>query len=162
MQNTIQFKKISNLYEISRFLVLLKINISIRLIIRDKMFRTTVDFKIGQLNTLKNLLFELNEKDNQLIFHIEGTDNNQNEYSLSFHSIVPLAEMLKFKLSESIDFMKYIDTGDIVFGKNGIYDLDTEIRIDIMQYLPKSFLLDIQFNNRDNLIGSIELTFMTK
>ncbi len=122
------------------------------------MFKTTVDFRIGQLNTLENQLFEIKEENKQLIFHIEGTNNN-NRYSLSFISVISLEEMLKFTLNEHIDFIQYLDDGDIVFGKNDIYDLNTEIKIDIMRYLSSSFIITIYFKDRDNLVGSIELSF---
>jgi len=49
--------------------------------------------------------------------------------------------MLKFNLNEYIDFIQYVDDGDIVFGKNGIYDLNTEIKIDIMRYYYVALLL---------------------
>lgn len=84
-----------------------------------------------------------------MIFHIEGS-NNKNRYSLSFISIISLEEMLKFNLYEHIDFIQYLDDGDIVFGKNGIYDLNTEIKIDIMRYLPDSFIIVISFKDRDD------------
>ncbi len=42
-------------------------------IIRRKAIKTTVDFKIGQLKTLENQLFEISEENKQLIFHIEGS-----------------------------------------------------------------------------------------
>ncbi len=93
-----------------------------------------------------------------MIFYIEGSNNN-NRYSLSFISVISLEEMLKFNLNEHIDFIQYLDDGDIVFGKNGIYDLNTEIKIDIMRYLSSSFIITIYFKDRDNLVGSLELSF---
>lgn len=57
------------------------------------MFRTTTDFKIGQLNTLENQLFEITEENQQLNFYIEGK-NNENVYSLNFVSIISLEEIL--------------------------------------------------------------------
>lgn len=122
------------------------------------MFKTTTDFKIGQLNTLENQLFEITEENQQLNFHIEGR-NNKNIYSLDFISIISLEEMLKFNLNEHIDFIQYVDDGDIVFGKNGIYDLNTEIKMDIIRYLPSSFIIIISFKDRDNLVGYLELSF---
>lgn len=67
--------------------------------------------------------------------------------------------MLKFNLYEHIDFIQYIYGGDIVFGKNGIYDLNTEIKIDIMRYLPSSFILEINFKDCNNGGGYLELSF---
>lgn len=125
------------------------------------MFKTTTDFKIGQLNTLENQLFEITEENQQLNFYIEGK-NNENVYSLNFVSIISLEEMLKFNLNEHIDFIQYIDDGDIVFGKNGMYDLNIEIKIDIMRYLPNSFIIVISFKDRDNLVGHLELSFSVK
>lgn len=122
------------------------------------MFKTTVDFKIGKLKPLENQLFEITEENKQLIFHIEGS-NNKGRYSLSFISIISLEEMLKFNLYEHIDFIQYLDDGDIVFGKNGIYDLNTEIKIDIMRYLPSGFILTINFKDCDDLVGNLELSF---
>ena len=122
------------------------------------MFKTTVDFKIGQLNLLEKQSFEITEENNQLSFHIEG-GNTENMYSLDFISIISLEEMLRFNLYEHIDFIQYVDGGDIVFGKNGIYDLDTEIKIDIMRYLPNSFIIVISFKDCDNLVGHLELSF---
>jgi hypothetical protein len=126
------------------------------------MFKTSVDFKIGQLIDLENQLFEINEKNDRLIFHIEGIDKSKNKYSLSFVSSVSLEEMLTFELKKYIDFVQYVDEGDIVFGKNGIYDLDTEIRMEIMRYLPRSFVINVSFKDRDNLVGSLELVFSIK
>lgn len=40
--------------------------------------------------------------------------------------------MLRFNLNEHMDFMKYVDKDDIVSGKNGVYDSNTEIKVDIM------------------------------
>lgn len=122
------------------------------------MFKTTTDFKIGQLNTLEKQSFEIIEENKQLNFHIEGK-KNKNIYSLNFISIISLEEMLKFNLNEHIDFIQYVDEGDIVFGKNGIYDLNTEIKIDIIRYLPSSFIIIIYFKDRNNLIGYLELSF---
>ena len=122
------------------------------------MFKTTTDFKIGQLNALEKQTFKITEDNQQLIFYIEGRDNN-NSYSLSFISLISLEEMLKFNLYEHIDFIQYLDDGDIVFGRNGVYDLNTEIKIDIMRYLPNSFILVISFKTHDNLVGDIELSF---
>lgn len=122
------------------------------------MFKTTTDFKIGQLNTLEKQSFVITEGNQQLNFYIEGR-KNKNIYSLNFISIISLEEMLKFDLYEHIDFIQYIDEGDIVFGKNGIYDLNTEIKIDIMRYLPKGFILVIDFKDRDGLVGYLELSF---
>ncbi len=122
------------------------------------MFKTTTDFKIGQLNTLEKQSFVITEGNQQLNFYIEGR-KNKNIYSLNFISIISLEEMLKFDLYEHIDFIQYIDEGDIVFGKNGIYDLNTEIKIDIMRYLPKGFILVIDFKDRDDLVGYLELSF---
>ena len=126
------------------------------------MFKTSVDFKIGQLIDLENQLFEINEKNDRLIFHIEGIDKSKNKYALSFVSSVSLEEMLTFELKKYIDFVQYVDEGDIVFGKNGIYDLDTEIRMEIMRYLPRSFVINVSFKDRDNLVGSLELVFSIK
>ena len=70
--------------------------------------------------------------------------------------------MLTFELKKYIDFVQYVDEGDIVFGKNGIYDLDTEIRMEIMRYLPRSFVINVSFKDRDNLVGSLELVFSIK
>ncbi len=126
------------------------------------MFKTSVDFKIGQLIDLENQLFEINEENDRLIFHIEGIDKSKNKYSLSFVSSVSLEEMLTFELKKYIDFVQYVDEGDIVFGKNGIYDLDTEIRMEIMRYLPRSFVINVSFKDRDNLVGSLELVFSIK
>ena len=126
------------------------------------MFKTSVDFKIGQLIDLENQLFEINEKNDRLIFHIEGIDKSKNKYSLSFVSSVSLEEMLTFELKKYIDFVQYVDEEDIVFGKNGIYDLDTEIRMEIMRYLPRSFVINVSFKDRDNLVGSLELVFSIK
>lgn len=125
------------------------------------MFKTTTDFKIGQLNTLENQLFEITKENQQLNFHIEGR-NNKNIYSLDFISIISLEEMLKFNLNEHIDFIQYVDDGDISIWKNGIYDLNTEIKIDIMRYLPSSFIIIISFKNRDNLVGLLNLVFLLK
>ena len=122
------------------------------------MFKTTTDFRIGQLNALEKQTFEIIEENQQLNFHIRGSNNN-NSYSLSFTSIISLEEMLKFNLNEHIDFIQYVDAGDIVFEKNGIYDLNTEIKIDIMRYLPNSFILVIHFKDCDNLVGYLELSF---
>ena len=122
------------------------------------MFKTTTDFKIGQLNALEKQTFEIIEENQQLNFHIRGSNNN-NSYSLSFTSIISLEEMLKFNLNEHIDFIQYVDAGDIVFEKNGIYDLNTEIKIDIMRYLLNSFILVIHFKDCDNLVGYLELSF---
>ena len=69
------------------------------------MFKTTTDFKIGQLNALEKQIFEIIEENQQLNFHIRGSNNN-NSYSLSFTSIISLEEMLKFNLNEHIDFIQ--------------------------------------------------------
>ena len=122
------------------------------------MFKTNTDFKIGKLNALEDQVFEISEENQLLNFHIEGRDNN-NVYSLNFTSIISLEEMLKFPLNKKIDFIPYVDSGDIVFGKNGVYDLNLEIKINIIRYVPHSFLLIVDFKERDNLVGYLELSF---
>ena len=93
------------------------------------MFKATTDFKIGQLNTLENQLFEIMEENQQLNFHIE-VKNNKNIYPLNFISSISFKEILKFNLNEYI-----------------------------MRYLPSSFIIIISFKDRDNLVGCIELSF---
>ncbi len=61
------------------------------------MFETTTDFKIGQLNVLEKQSFEITEENQQLNFHIEGSNNN-NLYFLYFTSIISLEEMFKSNL----------------------------------------------------------------
>ncbi len=122
------------------------------------MFKTTTDFKVGQLKTLEKPLLEITEENEQLNFYIEGNDNN-NTYSLSFTSTISLEEMLKFNLNEDIDFKEYVDDGDIVLGKDGRYDLNMEIKINIRRYLSRSFILVIYFKDRDNFVGYLELSF---
>lgn len=122
------------------------------------MFKTTTDFRIGELKPLKKQLFKITEENGQLNFHIEGNDD-KNEYSLDFITIISLEEMLEFNLYEHINFIKCVDAGDIVFGKNGIYDLNTEINMEIVRYLSKSFVITIYFKDRDDIVGNLELTF---
>lgn len=124
----------------------------------DDMFKTSSDFKIGKLNRLKNQTFKIVEEEDYLRFCVEAEENGD-IYSLDFVSTIPFYEMLKFDLNEHIDFIKYVDDGDIVLGKNGLYDLNTEIKMGITRYLPNSFLLVIYFKNRDNLVGYLELSF---
>lgn len=125
------------------------------------MFKTAVDFKIGQLNTLEEQLFEITEENQHLEFSITGKKNNDS-YSLNFITFINLEEMLKFKLNEHINFIQYVDDGDIVFGKNGIYDTNTEIKMDIMRYLSNHFILVIEFKGHDNIVGYLELSFSVK
>lgn len=122
------------------------------------MFNTTVDFKIGKLENLEKQNFEIIEENELLNFHIEGEINN-NYYTLDFTSTIPLDELLKINLNEHVDFMKYVDDGDIVFGKNGKYDLNVDIKMDLMRYIPSGFLLVINFKDRDNMVGMLELSF---
>ncbi len=70
--------------------------------------------------------------------------------------------MLKFNLNEHIYFIQYVDDGNVVFEKNGLYDLHTEIKMDIMRYLSKSFILMIYFKDHENEVGYIELDFSYK
>ena len=65
-----------------------------------------------------------------LVYDIEGSLNNK--YSLYFCIYCFLEKMLRFNLNEHMDFMKYVDKDDIVSGKNGVYDSNTEIKVDIM------------------------------
>lgn len=126
------------------------------------MFKNTIDFQIGQLTSLEDQLFEITiEENGQLNFYIEGKNDNS-VYSINFTSIISIEEMLQFNLNERINFIQYVDEGDIVFGKNGLYDLNTEIKIDITRYLPTGFLLVIYFKDRDNLVGYLELNFLLK
>ncbi len=122
------------------------------------MIKTNYDFKIGILEPLKNQKFSITEENKYLDFYVDGY-LNEDKYSLNFIAFISLEEMLKFNLNEHIDFIKYVDEGDIVFEKNNIFDLNTEIKLDIVRYLPKSFLLMIDFKNRDGIIGTIELSF---
>lgn len=122
------------------------------------MFKTRSDFKIGNLYNLECQKFEIRNENKQLDFYVEGK-NNGNIFSLNFVSIISLEEMLNFKLNEHIDFMKYVDDNDIVFEKNGVFDLNIDIKMDIIRFLPKSFLIMVYFRDRDNLVGQIELSF---
>lgn len=122
----------------------------------------SINFKIGKLSNLNNQVCEITNENNQVVFFLEGVDNNSNTYSINFCSIISQEEMLKFQLNEHIDFIKYVDAGDIVIGINGKFDLNAEIKMDIMRYLSNSFLLNISFQNREDLIGKIELDFKLK
>ena len=70
--------------------------------------------------------------------------------------------MLKFKLNKHINFIQYIDQGDIVFGKNGLYDLNVEIQMDIIHYVPNYFIHNILFNDYDDVVRNIEFSFSTE
>ena len=125
----------------------------------NNMIKTAGNFKLSKLQNLNNQIFEITEEANQLNFYIEGIDNNKNTYSLEFTSFILKEQMLKFEMNQHIDFIKYVDDGDIVFSHNNLYDLNTEIRMDIMRYLSNNFLLNISFKDRDDLVGNIELDF---
>lgn len=122
------------------------------------MFRTNVDFRIGQLKPLEEQSFEIVEENQHLNFYVSGL-KDEDSYSLEFSTVVPLEELLKFNLNEHIDFIRYVDDGDIVFGKNGVYSTNPEIEMDIVRYLSGSFVLVINFKERENLAGYLELDF---
>ena len=84
------------------------------------MIKTAGNFKLSKLQNLNNQIFEITEEANQLNFYIEGIDNNKNTYSLEFTSFILKEQMLKFELNQHIDFIKYVDDGDIVFGHNNL------------------------------------------
>lgn len=78
-------------------------------------FKTEVKFSAGKLVKLNNLEFMLENNDNSLEFFVKAKDIG-NEYSLNFKTKVSLEEMLEFKVGEKINFLNFIDEGDIVFG----------------------------------------------
>lgn len=122
------------------------------------MFRTSADFRIGQLKPLEEQSFEIVEENQHLNFYVSGL-KDVDSYSLEFSTVVSLEELLKFNLNEHIDFIRYVDDGDIVFGKNGVYSTNPEIEMDIVRYLSGSFVLVINFKERENLAGYLELDF---
>ena len=123
------------------------------------MIKNSCSFKVGKLEKLEAETFEIEPTENGLHFFISGRDLNSNNYSIDFSSTTTFDEMVKFELNKVIDFTKYIDLYDIPFGINGIYNLDINIKMEIIRYLDRSFILNISFNNEKTIVGRIELSF---
>lgn len=121
-------------------------------------------FKAGKIKFLDSLNFELiKSADDRLNFYVSGEDDKKNNYSLSFNTIITFEEFLKIDFTESVDFIKYIDDGDIVFGYNGVFDLNIRFQIRIIKYLSNKYILNIFFQSfnydGDDIVGDIELIF---
>ncbi len=122
------------------------------------MIKSTVDFKVGKMMALENQSVEISHDNGRLFFHVKGT-SGENDISLEFIAFTALEEMLAFRLNEHINFLEHVDEGDIVVGVDGVYDLNFEVKMDIVRYLPKSFLLKIDFKKRNDYVGDIEIDF---
>ena len=121
-------------------------------------------FKAGKTKTLNSLNFEVFKSGNNILnFYVSGEDDEKNNYSISFNTIITCEEFLKLDFTNSSDFIKYIDDGDVIFGYNGVFDLDIKFQISIMKYLSNKYVLNILFKSSnydsDDIIGDIELIF---
>lgn len=125
----------------------------------EKMIKNSCSFEVGKLEKLEAENFKIEPTENGLYFLISGTDLNSNNYSIDFFSTTTFDEMIKFELNKVIDFTKYVDLYDISFGINGIYNLDINIKMEIIRYLDRSFILNISFNIKQKVFGRIELSF---
>lgn len=123
------------------------------------MIKNSCSFEVGELEKLEAENFKIEPTENGLYFLISGTDLNSNNYSIDFFSTTTFDEMIKFELNKVIDFTKYVDLYDISFGINGIYNLDINIKMEIIRYLDRSFILNISFNIKQKVFGRIELSF---
>ncbi len=123
------------------------------------MIKNSCSFEVGKLEKLEAENFKIEPTENGLYFLISGTDLNSNNYSIDFSSTTTFDEMIKFELNKVIDFTKYVDLYDISFGINGIYNLDINIKMEIIRYLDRSFILNISFNIKQKVFGRIELSF---
>ncbi len=123
------------------------------------MIKNSCSFEVGKLEKLEAENFKIEPTENGLYFLISGTDLNSNNYSIDFFSTTTFDEMIKFELNKVIDFTKYVDLYDISFGINGIYNLDINIKMEIIRYLDRSFILNISFNIKQKVFGRIELSF---
>ena len=122
-----------------------------------------VNFKLGRLKSLNNQNVEISNLDNDcLYFHIFGVDELNNEYSLSF-VLVSINEISKLDLSRPTDLCEYIDKGESIFGYNGIFDLNIELKVDAMRYLSDKYVLIVSFKslnyNGEDIVGNIEIVF---
>ena len=115
------------------------------------------DFKLAKLKTLKDIKFKFDE--DRFIFNIYGNDE-KNNYSLQFISKISLEEMKKYKNNEHINFIDNIYANDVIFGVNGIYNLDVNIlQADVIKYLDKKFLLKLLLKTSDNYVLELEIDF---
>lgn len=122
------------------------------------MIQDTSTIKIAKLSELNDKKFELTENADNLEFCLSGIKDTS--YSLSFITKVGKETLLDFALNTHIDFKPYVDDGDIIFGVDGKYMiLSEDIRMDIIRYLPNSFLLHIDFYTSFNEAGVIEIDF---
>ena len=116
-------------------------------------------FKIAQFQTLKIQTIEILEEPNLVRFHIEAIDREKQSYFLSFTTLLPASKMLEFKLGEHIDLTHDLEKGETILGDKGSYALGVKVTLDLLQYLPNRFCLSISFEEKDDLVGSIELEF---
>lgn len=122
------------------------------------MYKTEANFKVGQLKSLNNLKFEISKQDEQLVFYIEGV-LGKDVYSFDFITTGTEKDLLKIKIGEKVNFLEFIDGGDIVIGKNKSYTVVDEISISCTQFVENRFLLEIFFKIGDEYVGEMELCF---
>lgn len=132
-------------------------------------------FKINKLEDVSNeqvLITYVNQETYQvgkgttdsfktLSFEITGTLNN-NTYSLSFDMNCKPEKLLEIDILDTVDFKKYLWSGETFLNINNLNGIEPEIEIKITRCLKTNFVFDIQFFTDNNYGGVIEFEFDLK
>ncbi len=118
--------------------------------------KITIDYITNKVYDVKNK----SEYEYQtLTFDIEG-NLDELKFSFSFDLNCETKELLKLEKNESIDFKKYLMSGETFVHLNSKnIDIDPELDIRIIRYLKNKFVINIRFITYDDYVGTIEFSF---
>lgn len=118
--------------------------------------KITIDYITNKVYDVKNK----GEYEYQtLTFDIEG-NLDELKFSFSFDLNCETKELLKLEKNESIDFKKYLMSGETFVHLNSKnIDIDPELDIRIIRYLKNKFVINIRFITYDDYVGTIEFSF---
>ena len=125
------------------------------------MVKAEGSFILAKLTSLNNKKVEIKESEDHMVFNIYGVDNDNNTYSITFYTTIPLKKLYDFNQNEVIDFSDYIDKYDVTFEVNGLFSIIDKFKITIERYTENCFLIVFLINDEDYLLN-IEISLNTK